>query len=208
MTATVRVGRIEHRVAVLGPGIRSVVWVAGCPLACEGCITPELWAADSGRPMEADRLVEEIAAGAVDGLTWSGGEPFEQAEALADVTRRVRALRPSLTVMAYSGYRRAVLERRRGPGARALLAELDLLVDGRYVRARHAALRWRGSSNQVVHDLTGRHAADLAAPDVPAGLHRHVAPDGTYRFTGVPAVPDFRERLAGALSPPPTKETP
>lgn len=199
MTMTLRIGRIEHDVTVLGPGRRSVVWVAGCGLACPGCITPELWAYDSGRDVDSDALLCELADRASDGVTWSGGEPFDQAAALAAITRRLQDLRPDLSVMAYSGYTRASLERSGDAGTAALLERLDVLVDGRYVRRRHAALRWRGSSNQVVHDLSGRHAHELAQPDVPAGLHRHVLSDGSFRFTGVPPVPEFRARVEAAL---------
>ncbi len=201
-SASVRVGRIEHDVTVLGPGRRTVVWVAGCPLACPSCITPELWSPDSGTDVELDVLVDELVAHAVDGITWSGGEPFEQAAALAAVTCHIRARRPGLSVMAYSGFTRRNLERRDDPGSAALLAQLDLLVDGRYVRARHRALRWRGSDNQIVHDMSGRHAADLAGPDTPAGMHRHLTGAGEFRFTGVPPVPDFHERIAAALAHP------
>ena len=196
----VRVGRIEHDVTVLGPGRRSVVWVAGCPLACPGCITPELWASDSGADVPVEALVAELAEHAVDGITWTGGEPFEQAAALAEITRHIRERRHGMSVMAYSGFTRHNLERRADPACSALLAQLDLLVDGRYMRARHAAVRWRGSANQVVHDLSGRHTAELAAPDVPAGMHKHVGADGALRFTGVPPVVDFRARLAAALT--------
>jgi anaerobic ribonucleoside-triphosphate reductase activating protein len=195
----VRVGRIEHDVTVLGPGRRSVIWVAGCPLACPGCITPELWAADSGRDMSVGELVDELTEHAVDGITWSGGEPFGQAAVLAEVTCHTLRRRPGLSVMAYSGFTRHNLERRADGASAALLAQLDLLVDGRYIRARHRPLRWRGSANQIVHDMSGRHAAELAAPDTPAGMHRHLTGDGDLRFTGVPPVAEFRERLAATL---------
>jgi anaerobic ribonucleoside-triphosphate reductase activating protein len=193
------VGRVEHDVTVLGPGRRSVVWVAGCRLACPGCITPELWPTDAGREIPVEDLVAELVARAVDGITWSGGEPFDQAAGLAEVIRRARIQRPGLSAMAYSGFTRHALERRHDGGCAALLAYLDVLVDGRYVRAHHAALRWRGSSNQTIHDLSGRHAAELAGPDEPAGIHRHLGPGGSFRFTGVPPVPDFRERMAARV---------
>jgi len=205
-TATVRVGRIEHDVTVLGPGRRTVVWVAGCPLACPGCITPELWSPNSGTDIALDALVDELVEHAVDGITWSGGEPFEQAAALAEVTCHSRARRAGLSVMAYSGFTRRNLERRNDPGCAALLGQLDLLVDGRYLRGRHGALRWRGSDNQIVHDMSGLHAADLAGPDTPAGMHRHLARDGGFRFTGVPPVPDFHERITAALADQDTAE--
>lgn len=198
----VRVGRVEHAVTVLGPGVRSVVWVAGCRLACPGCTTPELWDPRAGRALHVDALAGALARHALDGLTWSGGEPFEQAAALAAVTALLRSARPDLSVMAYSGFTLGALKRRRDPGVAALLAQLDLLVDGRYIRDRHAALRWRGSSNQTIHALSARHRASLLEPDVHAGVHSHVDPSVGFRFTGVPPVPDFRVRLETVLRSP------
>lgn len=202
MSATIRIGRVEHRVSVLGPGVRSVAWVAGCTLACPGCITPELWDRASGRETLVVAVADELAQHAVDGITWSGGEPFEQAAAVLAVTRAVLERRPELSVMSYSGFRLEALRRRRDPATDALLAMFDLLVDGRYVARRHAGLRWRGSDNQRIHDLSGRHRTELRAPDEPAGMHQHLDPDGHLRFTGVPPAPDFRAQLARALRQP------
>lgn len=193
-----RPSRARRHGARSGPAQRGLG--RGCSLRCDGCITPELWAPGSGSEIAVAALAAELAERAIDGVTLSGGEPFEQAAALAAVMRHVGERRPGLSVMAYSGFTRAALQRGHDEGRTALLAQLDLLVDGRYVRRRHAALRWRGSSNQRIHDLTGRHRADLAKPDVPAGMHRHLDADGGLRFTGVPPVQDFRERLAAALA--------
>lgn len=195
---SIRVGRIEHDVDVLGPGWRSVVWVAGCRIACVGCVTPELWDAEAGETQTIEGLAELLAANACDGVTWSGGEPFEQAEAIAAVNDILRERRPGLSLIAYSGHRIEALRRRRGPGTVRLLSQLDLLVDGRYQPRRHAALRWRGSDNQRIHALSGRHAADLAQPDVHAGMRFSTSPTG-FLFAGVPPVPDFRARLERAL---------
>ncbi len=198
MTTTLRIGRIEHGVTVLGPGTRSVVWVAGCDLACPECITPELWDAGAGTLVPIAEVVAELGAHATDGVTWTGGEPFDQASAIAAACRALRARRSDLSLMSYSGYSLEHL-RRRADGALELLDLLDVLVDGRYIRRRHAPLRWRGSSNQRIHLLTSRHEHVLAEPDEPAGLHRHVSSAGAVRFTGVPPVPNFRARLGAQL---------
>src|SRR5205823_8911105 len=114
-----------------------------------------------GVEVSVGELAEQIVEQAVDGLTLSGGEPFAQAAALADLVQRVRAAR-DLSVMSYTGY---VLEhlRRHGDSAQhRLLKSLDILVDGPYLANRHAKLRWRGSANQRLHYLTDRH---LPQPD-------------------------------------------
>ena len=75
---------LAYPVTALGPGRRVVVWVAGCGLRCPGCITPQLWSRQSGRLVPVDRLADYMSrlAHPLDGVTVSGGEPFEQAEAL------------------------------------------------------------------------------------------------------------------------------
>ncbi|BCJ74590.1 hypothetical protein CS0771_41340 [Catellatospora sp. IY07-71] len=194
---------------VLGPGRRYVVWVQGCPLDCAGCVSPQWIPDEGGTDLGVEELAATIAESAVDGLTLSGGEPFAQAEALVELVAAVRRRR-DLSVMSYTGF---VLERLRSHGTaaqRALLGMLDILVDGPYVRRLHADLRWRGSSNQRVHLLTGRHADLAGLADESQGLQLEVADDGGLRWIGVPVIPDFRQRLEARLdlTIPDRKESP
>lgn len=193
--AQLSVARTLDRCTVLGPGRRAVLWVQGCPLRCKGCVAAETlpFAPEAGRPVTelVDWLTELTD---IEGVTLSGGEPFAQAAALVDLLDGVRAVRPELSAMAYSGFRLPVL--RRGTGAqRELLARLDLLVDGPYVAALHADLRWRGSSNQRIHPLSPRYLKELAEPDTSAGIQLSVGLDGSFSWAGVPAVPGFREEM-------------
>jgi anaerobic ribonucleoside-triphosphate reductase activating protein len=200
-----RVARIEHGVEVLGPPPATVVWTSGCGIGCAGCTTPELWSPEAGAPIEVEALVAELSVSVQRHVTWSGGEPFDQAPALARVIGRLREARPEVTHMVYSGYPLRNLQRRSG-GARALLAVIDLLVDGPYVERLHASLRWRGSTNQRLRDLSGRLSHWLDEPDVTAGVQPHVTPDGGFRFSGVPPVPGFRARMEAALTGAPDDE--
>lgn len=194
-----RLAEFSPRCTVLGPGVRAVVWVQGCPLRCPGCITPEYLPETGGELVSVSRLAERILdLDDLDGVTFSGGEPFAQADALADLVELLREGR-DLSVMAYSGFRIEHLRERGGP-ERRLLAGLDLLVDGTYQRERHADLRWRGSSNQRLHILTERHQHLLAEPDVSAGLEVAVRQDGALDPIGVPPVPDFRDRFFDHLA--------
>jgi anaerobic ribonucleoside-triphosphate reductase activating protein len=109
------------------------------------------------RTVRPDALAAELLADpAVDGLTFSGGEPMQQAAGLAELIRAARRLR-DLTLVCFTGHR---LERLRtqppAPGVADLLDEVDVLVDGRYVAALDDGRGLRGSSNQRVHHLTGR----------------------------------------------------
>ncbi|MEU4156488.1 4Fe-4S single cluster domain-containing protein [Actinoplanes sp. NPDC026670] len=138
----------------LGPGLRSVVWVQGCPFDCAGCIAPEWIPQRPARTVDVDRLATELLTDPlVTGLTLSGGEPMAQAPALGELVREIRRRR-DVDVVCFTGFRLAELRRR--PDTAALLGLIDVLIDGRYVAARNDFRGLRGSSNQQVHHLTGR----------------------------------------------------
>ena len=140
-----------------GPGRRFAVWVQGCRLACPGCCNPEMFLSAGGRPTPSERLAGlALSIPHLEGVSVLGGEPFQQARALAQFARAVR--QGGLSVMVYSGYCLEELRSGEVEGADALLAETDLLVDGRYIRELpETKRRWVGSSNQVMHFLTERY---------------------------------------------------
>lgn len=176
------VSRTLARSAANGPGERFVIWVQGCPLACAGCWNPDTWTFERRNLHQVDSLAAEILAIAgIEGVTFTGGEPFAQARALAALARVVRAA--GLSVFVFTGYDLAELTR---PEHRALLALSDVAVTGRYVEAaRTFDLPWRGSANQQVHFLSRRYGpADmLRAP----GVEYHLGSDGALTVTGFPS---------------------
>ncbi|WP_140397603.1 MULTISPECIES: 4Fe-4S single cluster domain-containing protein [unclassified Flavonifractor] len=149
----------EPAVRTLGPGVRYALWVQGCPRRCPGCVAPEAQALDGGTALETGALAWEILLSGAEGLTISGGEPFLQAEALAELIRTVRRKR-DLGVIVYTGYRYEELLA--DPAARALLEETDLLIDGPYVKELDDGKSLRGSSNQRVIPLTERYRGELS----------------------------------------------
>jgi anaerobic ribonucleoside-triphosphate reductase activating protein len=196
MTAELIVAGTHPDCRVLGPGSRFAVWVQGCPLSCAGCISPQWIPMTGGRAIAVDDLAAQIAATAVDGLTLSGGEPFAQAPALVQLVAAVRAQR-DMSVLCYSGYTRTWLETHGDAAQLALLSQLDVLIDGPYSVRRHADLRWRGSSNQRIHQLSDRPLPD--EPDTSAGLQVEVDADGGITWLGVPPVPGFRQDFERVL---------
>lgn len=200
MTTHLSVARTLDRCAVLGPGTRAVIWVQGCPLRCAGCVAAETLPFEGGTGRTVTELADWLCLlDGIEGVTFSGGEPFGQAGALAELLDVVRARRPDFGAMAYSGFRHEAL-RRGGPDRLALLERLDLLVDGPYVAARHASLRWRGSDNQRLIALTDRYTRVLAEPDTTVGIELSVDADGSVSWAGVPPVPGFREGFEDQLA--------
>jgi anaerobic ribonucleoside-triphosphate reductase activating protein len=147
----------------LGPGVRSVAWVQGCPFRCQGCIAPDWIPVRAGRAVRPAELAAELLSHPlVTGFTFSGGEPMSQAAGLAEVIAIARRQR-DLTLICFTGYRLTELRARPpNPGVARLLAQTDVLIDGRYVAARNDGRGLRGSDNQQIHTLTGR-LADAAA---------------------------------------------
>lgn len=146
-----------------GPGARAVVWVQGCALGCPGCYNPATHPFAGEELVPADELCDCIAAlaGAVEGVTVTGGEPLQQRPGLLRLLRRLRDETP-LSALVFTGY--AWDEVLRFPEADELLTCIDVLIAGRYEAARHLATGLRGSANKTVHFLTGRYtAADLEA---------------------------------------------
>jgi anaerobic ribonucleoside-triphosphate reductase activating protein len=150
----VNVAMIIPRTEAEGPGDRFALWVQGCPMRCKGCCNPEMLKFEPRESRDSEELAAQAIAAGVEGVSLLGGEPMAQARALADVARRVRAA--GLSVMIYTGYTMAELAD--VDGAAELLAETDLLVDGRYDETqRTTGRRWIGSANQVLHFLTKRY---------------------------------------------------
>lgn len=147
-----------------GPGLRYTIFVQGCPHHCPGCHNPQTHSYKGGKQMTLKKLLTEIKSNPLlYGVTFSGGEPFDQAKALAVLGREVRKL--GLHLMAYSGYTYEELEEKRKtePEVGELLDEVQLLVDGRYEQdLRDLTLLYRGSENQRLVDLDAmRNAGDL-----------------------------------------------
>jgi anaerobic ribonucleoside-triphosphate reductase activating protein len=149
--------------------------------------------------LRADEVAARLLATADEGVTFSGGEPFEQAQALAAVGRILRA--SGRSVMVYSGFTLDELRSSSDAGVRALLDVTDVLVDGPFERERQADLLWRGSSNQRVHLLTARYAHIASSLDAAgAGVELRVDSEAGLFWAGVPER-DFVGQLRRAAEP-------
>ncbi len=153
MNAPLQIALEVPRTEAEGPGLRYAIWVQGCPLRCPGCCNPEFLPFRPANLRAPAEILQDLRASGVEGLSLLGGEPFAQAEALAEVARGAQAM--GLNVMIYTGYTLEQLREEDRPGWAALLDHTDLLVDGPYVEAlRTTERRWIGSENQRTHFLT------------------------------------------------------
>lgn len=136
-----------------GPGIRFTIFVQGCPHRCRGCHNPQTHAFDGGKLVSMDSLVEEIRSNPLlDGVTFSGGEPFCQADVLADLGSIIKE--SGLNIITYTGYTFEELIAKDDIQINRLLYVTDYLIDGSYVEdLKSYQVRFRGSSNQRIIDV-------------------------------------------------------
>lgn len=191
---TLRLAAFEPRSLVAGPGERAVVWVAGCLRRCPGCIKPEYFSFDAGHDIAVAELAERILRiDGLDGVTYSGGEPFEQALPLAELSRQLKA--KDLSVAAYSGYRLEALKT--DARFRVLMEQVDVLIDGEYRQELPGPFRWRGSANQRVYDFAGLDQAAAESEEIVREIQVSLTDDGL-RLTGFPNG-DVQRQLAQRL---------
>ncbi len=143
---------------VLGPGKRFVIWVQGCCFSCNNCGSPEWRVMKSATLLYPEELAQRILAEpGLDGITISGGEPMLQAESLLRLVQILRTSRREFSVLCYTGFTHDVLREKNDPYVNGFLAEIDVLVDGPYIDELNDNMGWRGSANQRIHFLSGRH---------------------------------------------------
>lgn len=153
----INVAHFETYSEVNGPGLRSVVWVQGCTLNCPGCANQKLQENRTVDLIEPEELLDRILQAKTEGVTFSGGEPFQQASQLAVLAALCR--RNNLSVISFSGHYLRFLKSARAPsGSAELLSNLDVLIDGPYQQHRAIPKSLRGSSNQSLHFLTNRYS--------------------------------------------------
>lgn len=151
-----------------GPGIRFTVFTQGCPHHCEGCHNPQTHSFEGGEIVDTDELLKKIRGNPLlDGVTFSGGEPFCQAQPLAKLGKAVKEC--GLNVITYTGYDFEYLyENREKNGYGELLEVTDILIDGKFIlEKKDWNIKFRGSSNQRYLDCRASLAAGKAIETTP-----------------------------------------
>lgn len=136
-----------------GPGLRYVIFTQGCPHHCPGCHNPQTHDFSGGQDADVEKILNEIFNNPIlSGVTFSGGEPFCQADGLVPIAEAIKEKGKHL--MVYTGYLLENLQKMENPGVQRLLELADIIVDGPFVLAeRNLTLSFRGSENQRVIDM-------------------------------------------------------
>lgn len=194
----VTVSRIHFPVTTLGPGDRLGIWLQGCSIKCPGCISRDTWNAEVGEVAIGDLLLA-IAANAneADGLTVSGGEPFDQPDALAVLLKKWRALSIRSTLV-FTGREFADIL----PWLVANPGLIDAVITGPFRSDVPQTLALRGSDNQQLHVLSalGAEMLSFERPADPNDRRLDIMFDeeGEVWMAGIPARGDV-SRLRRAL---------
>lgn len=137
-----------------GEGIRKVIFAQGCKHHCKGCFNPSTHDFNGGYECDTDKIIERINNDyMIDGVTFSGGDPFEQAEAFAEIAKNIN---PKLNIWCYTGYtlQEIIDKANEKPEWVDLLTHIDVLVDGKFEEdKKDRNLKFKGSSNQNIIQL-------------------------------------------------------
>lgn len=197
----ISLNKVHYPITTLGHGRRVGIWTQGCSIHCPGCISRDTWAPDAGRAVEVAELVETLAPwlAEADGVTISGGEPFDQPAALAELIAALRQLNQG-DVLVFSGYPHEKLFSEH----RALTEGIDVLISEPFVAGAGQTLTLRGSDNQRVFLLTelarARYPEDMDRDPWPAKRRLDVVVEGdAVWMAGIPHMGEMarlRQELA------------
>ena len=153
------VHKIIKNTKVEGPETRYCIWVQGCSRHCKGCMNTATWSKQDGQIFTIEYLIKDILNQAnIEGITFLGGEPFEQAEALGEIAKAVKG--KGLGVLCFTGY--FLEELQDDMKNKTLLENTDLLIDGPFeVENVDYSRPWCGSRNQRYHFLTDRYNEEI-----------------------------------------------
>lgn len=187
--------KIIKKTKVEGPGVRFCIWVQGCKKHCNGCWAKDTWEFGIGQKYSVEDLYEQILEEKnIEGVTFLGGEPFEQAQELAKLAQLVKS--KGLSVVCFTGYTLEELKAdKRVVEFDSFLKNIDLLIDGGFEKDKFDLSRpWVGSSNQGYHYLTDFYSAsdiELYKNKIEA----RISPDGKIEINGMGDFNKIAEKL-------------
>ena len=146
--STISILEIVEDTTVDGPGFRTSVYSSGCPHHCPGCHNPQSWNIANGQKVEVEEILGKILADPFADVTFTGGDPMFQPQGFTALAKAIKQ-KSNKNIWCYTGF--LFEELLENPLQKALLEQIDVLVDGRFIEAfKDEQLRFRGSSNQRI----------------------------------------------------------
>lgn len=168
---------------VEGVGTRFAIWVQGCSIRCDGCANSHMWDIDGGTSYDVNEFINLILSykDKIEGITWLGGEPIEQIDAVTEISKSVKNF--GLSVILFTGNDYDALKNNQQ--FKELIKYTDILIDGRYEKAKTDYSRaWVGSSNQNYYFLTDRYDKSVIYENKNK-MEVRISPDNKVVITGM-----------------------
>lgn len=180
----IKIHRIITNTKTAGPGKRFCIWVQGCSHHCKGCMAIETWDFNAGQLMETNDIFNIITDTLnIEGVTFLGGEPFEQAEAVGTIAKIAHSVGLSVTV--FTGYTYEELLKKNDSYIDNLINTIDLLIDGPFIEEKFDLSRpWVGSSNQRYNFLTNRYS-EKDINNIKNKIEIRISPNGEILVNGM-----------------------
>lgn len=160
---SIRLAGVIRESIVDGPGFRFAIFCQGCPHRCPGCHNPNTWDFEGGKDTSFDKILNAIDQNPLlAGVTFSGGEPFSQAEAFSALADEIK--KRDLDIVTFTGYTLEQLREmaKENTAVGELLNKTDLLIDGPFImEERDLTLQFRGSKNQRIIDMKATGNAEI-----------------------------------------------
>jgi len=153
------VGDYITNTEVEGPGKRFALWVSGCSFRCKGCCNPHLFNRDSSQIKSVEYMINEISKvkSEIEGVTFLGGEPLEQVEAVLEIMNFCKE--SGLSVMLFTGNTMDTIIS--NPELAKVIPLCDIIVDGQFDSSKiQRNRRWVGSENRNVNFITDRYSIE------------------------------------------------
>lgn len=181
-----------------GPGNRACIWVQGCNKQCPGCAAPWTWDPEDGIDVDVHNLSKNILdIPNIEGVTFSGGEPFLQAAELYSMVKILKR-KSKLSIVIFTGFYLEEIIEADTIEWKQLLSVTDLLVAGPYEKEKPSKIPLIGSSNQKIHFLSKRYLhLKQSILNNPKQIEIHIKPDSTVIVNGNIEYDFIKELLNG-----------
>ena len=180
----VNVFKLLKNTQVEGPGKRFFIWVQGCKKHCPNCWAKDTWEFGVGKEYSVDDLFYQInEVKDIEGVTFLGGEPLEQAQELAELSVRIKEL--GLSIVCFTGYTIEELQAKNDNAVNLFLDNVDLLIDGGFEQDKYDLSRpWVGSSNQRYIFLTDFYNQEIIS-QYKNKIEARIGEDGRLEINGM-----------------------
>lgn len=194
MSKVLNINKFLPFTTVEGPGNRACIWVQGCDIQCPGCAVPWMWPLKDGKQCDILKLANEILKiHDIEGVTFSGGEPFLQASAIVNLCELIKE-KSDLSILIFTGYELDFIISANKKEWNKLLSLTDILIDGPYQEDLKSHRSLTGSTNQKIHFLSPKYKnMEKELINEPKKIEIHISKENMIQINGNAEIPFLKE---------------